>query len=62
MILTDVEQVILNYGDVGEVGIGRMTVAEAEKYLKGDQFGEGSMKPKTGAGINFVKAGGKKKR
>jgi len=56
MILTDVEQVMLNYGGVKEVGIERMTVDEAENYLKEGQFGEGSMKPKVEAGINFVKA------
>ena len=60
MILTDVEQVMLNYGNVDEVGIERMTVAEAETYLKEGQFSEGSMKPKVEAGISFVKATGKK--
>jgi len=60
MILTDVEQVMLNYGGVNEVRIDRMTVAEAENYLKEGQFGEGSMKPKVEAGINFIKAGGEK--
>ena len=34
MTLTDVEQVMLNYGSVDEVGIKRMTVDEAENYLK----------------------------
>lgn len=60
MILTDVEQVMLNYGDADEVGIDRMTADEAENYMNEGQFGEGSMKPKVEAGINFVKAGGKK--
>ena len=60
MILTDVEQVMLNYGGVKEVGIGRMTIDEAENYLKEGQFGEGSMKPKVEAGINFVKETGGK--
>jgi len=60
MILTDVEQVMLNYGGVDEVGIARMTIDEAENYLKEGQFGEGSMKPKVEAGINFIKAGGEK--
>jgi len=59
MILTDVEQVMLNYGKVDEVGIKRMTVDEAETYLKEGQFSEGSMKPKVEAGIRFVKATGK---
>ncbi len=60
MVLTDVEQVMLNYGEVDEVGINRMTVDEAENYLKEGHFGEGSMKPKVEAGISFVKAGGEK--
>jgi len=60
MILTDVEQVMLNYGSVNEVGIKRMTIAEAEHYLKEGQFGQGSMQPKVEAGISFIKAGGEK--
>jgi len=60
IILTDVEQVMLNYGDVDEVGIDRMTVDEAENYLREGHFDEGSMKPKVEAGINFIKAGGEK--
>lgn len=60
MILTDVEQVMLNYGSVNEVGIKRMTVDEAEHYLREGQFGQGSMKPKVEAGIGFIKAGGEK--
>lgn len=60
MILTDVEQVMLNYGGENEMGIDRMTAGEAEIYLMEGQFGEGSMKPKVEAGINFVKAGGEK--
>jgi len=59
MVLTDVEQVKLNYGTENEVGIDRMTADEAENYLREDQFGEGSMKPKVEAGVNFIKAGGK---
>ena len=60
MVLTDVEQVMLNYGKEDEMGIAQMTVAEAEKYLAEGQFGEGSMKPKVEAGFNFVKSGGDK--
>jgi len=60
MVLTDVEQVMLNYGKEDQVGIAQMTVAEAENYLREGQFGEGSMKPKVEAGVNFIKAGGGK--
>lgn len=60
MILTDVEQVKLNYGSAAEVGISRMTADEAENYVKEGQFGEGSMKPKVEAGIRFIRAGGER--
>lgn len=60
MILTDVEHVMLNYGGVSEVGIDRMTADEAENYMKEGHFGEGSMKPKVEASINFVRAGGER--
>ena len=57
MILTDVEQVKLNYGSAAEVGVSQMTADEAENYVKEGQFGEGSMKPKVEAGIRFIRAG-----
>lgn len=60
MILTDVEQVMLNYGKLEAKGISHMTIAEAEKYLAEGQFGVGSMKPKVEASIKFVKSGGQK--
>lgn len=60
MILTDVEQVMLNYGKPEAKGISRMTIAEAEKYLAEGQFGVGSMKPKVEASIEFVKSTGQK--
>jgi len=56
MILTDVEQVMLNYGKPEAKGISSMTIAEAEKYLAEGQFGVGSMKPKVEASIEFVKS------
>jgi carbamate kinase len=60
MILTDVEQVMLNYGQPEAKGISHMTAAEAEKYLAEGHFGVGSMKPKVEASIEFVKPRGKK--
>jgi carbamate kinase len=60
MILTDVEQVMLNYGQPEAKGISHMTAAEAQKYLAEGQFDVGSMKPKVEASIEFVKPGGKK--
>jgi carbamate kinase len=60
MILTDVEQVMLNHGDMDEMGIDQMTVDEAENYLKAGHFSEGSMQPKVKASIDFVRATGRK--
>ena len=60
VILTDVEQAMLNYGTADEAGIDRMTAGEARRYMEEGQFGVGSMKPKVEAGINFVESGGQK--
>jgi len=60
VILTDVEQAMLNYGTVDEAGIDRMTADEAREYMEEGQFGVGSMRPKVEAGINFVEFGGQK--
>ena len=60
VILTDVEQAMLNYGAANEAGIDRITAGEARKYMEEGQFGGGSMKPKVEAGIGFVESGGQK--
>jgi carbamate kinase len=60
LILTDVEKVLVNFGHPNEFGIDRMTTSEAEHFIREGIFGEGSMKPKVEAGINFVRAGGGK--
>ncbi|MEW6592086.1 MAG: carbamate kinase [Candidatus Hadarchaeota archaeon] len=60
LILSDVEKVKLNFGKPNEKGIDRMTVSEAEKYLKEGHFLAGSMGPKVKACIRFVKWGGKR--
>jgi carbamate kinase len=60
LILTDVEQVMLNYGKPQAKGIYHMTIAEAEKYLAEGQFGVGSMRPKIEASIEFVRSKEKK--
>ncbi len=43
-----------------EKPLGKITVAEAEKYLAEGHFLAGSMGPKVTAAIRFVKAGGEK--
>ena len=57
MILTDVEQVSLNYGKADEAPLFHMSVEEAEKYAEEGQFGTSSMLPKIDAALSFLKAG-----
>lgn len=56
LIATDVEKVALNFGTKTQKNLSKLTVAEAEKYMKEGHFPEGSMKPKMQAAINFLKA------
>jgi carbamate kinase len=55
LILTDVEQVSLNWGKRNQRRIGRMTVNQALRYQQQGHFPEGSMGPKIGASCEFVK-------
>ena len=57
-ILTDVPQAYINFRKENEKALGRITVAEAKKYLEEGQFTEGSMAPKMRAAIKFVEATG----
>ncbi|HEY9205844.1 MAG TPA: carbamate kinase [Candidatus Methanoperedens sp.] len=58
LILTDIEHVSLNYGKENEINLDKMTVPEAERYVKEGHFGKGSMEPKVLAALGFVKSGG----
>lgn len=60
MILTDVEQVKLNYKKPGEKAIAKMTIEEANGYLADGHFAKGSMEPKVRAAIRFVESGGER--
>lgn len=60
MCLTDVDGVAINFKKPNEKKIDRMSAREAEKYLGEGHFGEGSMKPKIDACLEFLKQGGKK--
>ena len=57
-ILTDVPQAYINFRKENEKALGRITVAEAKKYLEDGQFTEGSMAPKMRAAIKFVEESG----
>lgn len=57
-ILTDVPQAYINFRKENEQALGRITVAEAKKYLADGQFTEGSMAPKMRAAVKFVEETG----
>ncbi len=60
LISTQVDAVYLDYGKPYARKIEKMTVKEAEKYLKEGHFPPGSMGPKIEAGIKFLSSGGKR--
>ncbi len=57
LILTDVSNVMLNYGTAGEQALFDVTLQEADRYLQQGQFGAGSMAPKVEACLRFVRSG-----
>lgn len=57
MILTDVENVYLNYGEENQLRLEEVTVEQLEKYIEEGHFAKGSMLPKVEACINFAKLG-----
>lgn len=60
LILTDVENALLNFGSENEIPIEKMTITEAKKYLGEDHFKAGSMGPKVEAAMGFVERGGER--
>ncbi len=60
IILTDVEQVKLNYKTPQEKGLSHITLEEAKRYQAEGHFAKGSMEPKVRAAIRFIEAGGER--
>ncbi|HPF98509.1 MAG TPA: carbamate kinase [Kiritimatiellia bacterium] len=60
VISTGVDKVAINFGKPDQKFLDRMTVADAELYMKQGQFPAGSMGPKIEAAISFLRNGGKK--
>ena len=60
MILTEVDQVYLNFGKKEQKGLRTLRLEEAKKYLGEGQFPPGSMGPKIEACIRFIEHGGEK--
>ena len=61
VIFTAVEKVAINFGKPNEVWLDGLSVSQAEKYIKEDQFAKGSMLPKVQAAVMFAKLGDGKK-
>lgn len=61
MILTEVEQVAINFNKPDQKNLASMTLEEAEKYVAEGHFAPGSMLPKVQAAMKFVKAFPEKK-
>jgi carbamate kinase len=59
LILTDVEQVALDYKKPTQRPLAHLSAAEARAYLAAGQFAAGSMGPKVRAAAEFVEAGGR---
>jgi carbamate kinase len=59
LILTDVEQVALDYKKPTQRFLSHLSAAEARAYLAAGQFAAGSMGPKIRAAVEFVEAGGR---
>lgn len=60
MILTAVDQVVLDYGRANEKPIDEITVSILRKHQEAGQFPEGSMGPKIRAAIQFIEGGGER--
>ena len=59
LILTGVDNAMINYGKENQQALGVISPEEAEKYISENQFGAGSMLPKIQASLKFAKTGGK---
>jgi carbamate kinase len=58
MILTDVESVMIRFGQPDQCALGEVSVVEMMKYQEEGYFPEGSMGPKVEAASRFIRAGG----
>lgn len=58
LVLTDVSNAYINFGEENEEAIGEISVEDMQEHINQGHFGEGSMKPKVQAAVDFVKSGG----
>lgn len=59
LILTGVDNAMINFGKENQQALGIISVEEAQKYINDEQFGAGSMLPKVQASLKFVQTGKK---
>jgi len=59
-ILTDVPYVYLNFGEENQEIVEFLDENDTLRYLESGEFGEGSMKPKIEAALEFIQNGGEK--
>ena len=60
LVLTDVSNAYINYGQEDEEALKEVKIKEIEEHINKGHFGEGSMKPKVQAAVDFVEGGGQK--
>lgn len=60
IICTEVENVYLHFGQPNQTALRRLSLQEAQRYANEGHFSAGSMGPKIGALMDFVKSGGKR--
>lgn len=59
IILTAIDQAMINFGKENQKPLGKVTVSEIKRHVDDNQFAEGSMKPKILALLSFVERTGK---
>lgn len=59
LLITGVEQAALNFGTPLEKPLGRVSVADMERYLAEGHFPHSDMGPKIRAAVNFIQNGGR---
>lgn len=60
IMLTDVDNVFIDFSSEHPVPLGEVGMAEMEEYLAQGQFPQGSMGPKVEAALNFLRHGGER--
>ena len=60
LILTHVDAVYRGYGSAAAEPIRRLSLSEAADLLDTDELGEGSMRPKVEAALEFLRCGGRR--